>query len=305
MVWQRIALDLRFEDIARNLNIAVGTAYNIFKLFQDTGEVNHKKPPKREHKLDSHHELYILGFVFHYPSLQLSEIVDRVEEISGTRVSTSTLCRLLATYGFTRKKVQRVALQRRVDLRGSYMASVYTFSIEMFVFIDETGSKLKDMLRAYGYALCGSRAVRHQLEVRGQNITTLAAISTEGLLAIDITSSKVNAEIFLDFLRGSLIPELCPFDGYNPRSIIIMDNCSIHRVQEVTDLLNSVGVLSFFLPPYSPDYNPIELAFSYIKHYLREHEDIIHHVTPTHLIQSAFNSLTPELCTKWIQHCGY
>ena len=77
------------------------------------------------------------------------------------------------------------------------------------------------MLRAYGYALCGSRAVRHQLEVRGQNITTLAAISTEGLLAIDITSSKVNAEIFLDFLRGSLIPELCPFDGYNPRSIII------------------------------------------------------------------------------------
>ena len=73
MVWQRIALDLRFEDIARNLNIAVGTAYNIFKLFQDTGEVNHKKPPKREHKLDSHHELYILGFVFHYPSLQLSE----------------------------------------------------------------------------------------------------------------------------------------------------------------------------------------------------------------------------------------
>ena len=65
VVWQRIALDLRFEDIARNLNIAVGTAYNIFKLFQDTGEVDHKKPPKREHKLDSHHELYILGFIHH------------------------------------------------------------------------------------------------------------------------------------------------------------------------------------------------------------------------------------------------
>ena len=122
--------------------------------------------------------------------LQLSEIVDRVEDISGTRVSISTLCRLLATYGFTRKKVQRVAFQRRVDLRGSCMASVYTFSIEMSVFIDETGSKLKDICYGrMGIHYVATELLRHQLEVRGQNITTLAAVSTEGLLAIDITSS--------------------------------------------------------------------------------------------------------------------
>ena len=95
-------------------------------------------------------------------------------------------------------------------------------------------------------------------------------ISIDGLLAVEITTDKVNGEIFLDFLRGSLIPE------------IIMNNCSIHRVQEVTDLLNTAGILKIFLPPYSPDYNPIELTFSYIKYYLKQHEDIIHTIPPIH-----------------------
>ena len=142
-MWQRIALDLKYEDIARNLNISLGTAYNIFKLFKATGEVDHKKPPPRERKLDRHHELYIIGFILHFPTLQLSELVDKVKEISGTTTSTSTLCRLLAKHGFTRKKVQHVATQRRLDLRASFMANVYSFSREMFVYIDETGSKVK------------------------------------------------------------------------------------------------------------------------------------------------------------------
>ena len=131
--------------------------------------------------------------------------------------------------------------------------------------------------------------------MRGQNISSIAAM----------TASTVNGETFYDFLRGTLIPELCPFNGYNPRSIIIMDNCSIHRIQEVTDLLNNAGILTIFLPPYSPDMNPIELTFSYIKAYLKNHEDIIHTVQPTELVKSAFDSLTPEMCTNWIRHCGY
>lgn len=298
-------MDLKYEDIARNLNISLGTAYNIFKLFEATGEVDHKQPRRRERKLDNHHELYIIGFVLHFPTLQLSELVDKVREISGTVTSTATLCRLLAKHGFTRKKIQHVATQRRLDLRASFIASVYTFSREMFVYVDETGSKLKNMLRRYGYALCGSRAVNHQLLVRGQNITSIAAISTEGLLAVEITANTVNGDTFYDFLRGTLIPEMCPFDGFNPRSILIMDNCSIHRIQEVTDLLNHAGILTLFLPPYSPDLNPIELTFSYIKQYLRNHEDIIHIIQSTQLVKAAFDSLTSEMCNNWIQHCGY
>ena len=78
-MWQRIALDCGFKKIASNLNISVGTAYNIFKLFETTGEVDHKSQPKREHKLDSHHEIYIIGMILDSPTLQLSEIASKVQ----------------------------------------------------------------------------------------------------------------------------------------------------------------------------------------------------------------------------------
>ena len=97
--------------------------------------------------------------VLNFPALQLSELVDKVAEVSGTVVSTSTMCRLLASHGLTRKKIQHVALQRRLDLRGSFVASTYPFSRNMFVYIDETGCKVKNMLRQYGFA--GARPEHH------------------------------------------------------------------------------------------------------------------------------------------------
>ena len=131
----------------------MGTTHNIFKLFEATGEVEPKKQSHYEHRLDSHHELYIIGLVLHFPTMQLSELVEKVREMSGADVSVSKMCRLLAKHGLTRKKVQKVALQRCSNLRSSFMANMFTFSKEMFVFLDETGSKLKDMVRDYGYAV--------------------------------------------------------------------------------------------------------------------------------------------------------
>ena len=151
-------------------------------------------------------------------------------------------CRLLAKHGFTRKKIQHVALQRRVDFRAEFIATASLFQVDMF---DETGSKLKDMLRQYGYAIKSERATSHKLLVRGQTISTIAAICTEGVLAIDITASTVNGEHFYDFIRGYRIPELLPFDGQNPRSVIVMDNCSIHHVQEVSELLSDTGIVPY------------------------------------------------------------
>lgn len=305
IVWERIALDLTFERIAQNLCVSVGTVYNVFKLFQATGEVDPQKPPKRERKLDGYHSLYIIGLLLAYPMLHLSELVEKVQEISGTVVSTSSICRLLASHGFTRKKVQHVALQRRIDYRASYWATIFHFTRDMLVWVDETGSNLKDMLRTYGYALCGERAVSRQILIRGQRVSSVAAICTDGILAVDMTMESMNGEKFYDFIRGSLIPELLPFNGSNPRSVVIMDNCSIHHIQEIIDLFDDVGILLIFLPPYSPDLNPIELTFGYIKQYLKLHEDIMHTIPQTHILQTAFNNINTAMCDSWIKHCGY
>ena len=152
-VWQHIARELPFRVIAKNLSISVGTAHNIFKRFESTGEVDPKRATQRVdlRKLDNHHRLYIIGLIVASPDLHLSELVEKVQEITGITVHVSTICRLLAEHGFTRKKVQHVALQRRMDLRAVFMANVYMFSKEMFVWVDESGSDSKDQLRKYGY----------------------------------------------------------------------------------------------------------------------------------------------------------
>ena len=185
------------------------------------------------------------------------------------------------------------------------MANIVTFAKYMFVWVDETGSDLKEMLRRYGYALRGERAVCNCLQVRGQRVSAIAAISTDGFLGADFTTGSVNRETFYDFVRGTLIPEMLHFDGFNSKSIAIMDNCSIHHVQEVSDLFNDAGIMLMYLPPYSPDMNPIELAFSYVKGYLKKHEDIIHVVSPISIIKDAFHSITVEMCESWIKHCKY
>ena len=105
---------------------------------------------------------------------------------------------------------------------------------------------------------------------------------------------------FFDFLRGTLIPymNMMPFNGSNPRSIIIMDNCSVHHIAEVRDLLHQVGVLVLFLPPYSPDLNPAEEAFSFVKAYLKKHDQMLQcaGVPISLVLQAAFNTISSDQC---------
>ena len=186
-----------------------------------------------------------------------------------------------------------------MELRSS---SVYTFTTEMFVWIDESGSDSKDQLRRYGYALRGEWAVCRKLLVRGRRVSAIAAVSSQGLIALELTDGMVDGDFFFDFVRGSLIPEMRPFDGSSPMSIALMDNCSIHHTQELADLFLRAGILLIFLPPYSPDLNPIELAFGYVKGYLKDLLGIMPHKD---IVRAAFESITQQQCKGWIEKCGY
>ena len=86
-----------------------------------------------------------------------------------------------------------------------------------------------------------------------------------------------------------------------------MDNYSVHHVQEVKDLLDSAGIIVIFLPPYSPDLNPIESAFSSVKYYLKQHDELLQAVPdPFPVVYSSFNdNITVQKCKKWIADCDY
>ena len=74
-----------------------------------------------------------------------------------------------------------------------------------------------------------------------------------------VTRNSVDGDAFYNFVCTSLLTKLMPFNGTNPNSVLILDNCSVHHVSEA---LSDCKVVSHYLPPYSPDYNPIEFAFS-------------------------------------------
>ena len=206
----------------------------------------------------------------------------------------------------TRKKIQQVAKQRFTKYRGMFMAEIQLYSREQFVWIDETGCAAKDHVRHFGYALRGECPVYHRLLHRGQRISAVAGICSTGLVSVGLKTGTFNGERFYDFVHGSLIPNMLPFNGQNPRSIAILDNCSIHHVQTVTDLFRDAGILVLSLPPYSPDHNPIEEIFSYIKYYLKEHDEILQAMDdPVPLIQAAFDNITSEQCNGWINDSGY
>ena len=89
-------------------------------------------------------------------------------------------------------------------------------------------------------------------------------------------------------------------------TVVVFDNASIHHLETVVDLITASGALVRFLPPYSPDLNPIEEAFSKVKAYLRENQVAFQCTkSPRLVVASAFQSVTTENCISYIKHAGY
>lgn len=311
VVWLRIVKGLSFRKISKQLFIGYGTARRLWLTFKTTGDVSRRAQAlssSRSHLriLDEYHEYFIICLILRSPTTHLYEIQRQIEEVSNTTVSVPTICRLLRRYGLTRKAVQRVALQRSSTLRANFMANMFLYSRNVFVWVDETGSDRRNYLRKYGYAMRGERAVKHTFMSRGKRINAIVAISGSGVVAYYLTDKKIDQIVFYNFTRAELIPNLQQFDGANDNSLVVMDNLSVHHCQPITTLLQSMGIVVQFLPPYSPDLNPIEEAFSYIKQYLRLHEDVMQVTNdPVPIIKSAIESITSRMCQQWINHSGY
>ena len=141
------------------------------------------------------------------------------------------------------------------------MANVLQYPRDFFVWVDETGSDRRDQLRKFGYAVRGLPATSKHLLTRGTRITAIVAMSSDCVEAYELSSGSTDSIKFFDFVRGSLLPSMKPFP--NTHSILILDNCSIHHAQHLKDFLENMGIMLLYLPPYSPDFNPIEELFSY------------------------------------------
>jgi len=248
--------------------------------------------------------MFILNLIVCSPGIYLREIRKELRDFLGIDVEESTIWKFLHKNGITKQKMRITALQRDDFLRQKYINDVSVYNTDMFVFLDETGADHRHTSRRYGYSIRGKRPVDQQLLVRGKRVSGLALMSIKGLLDVKIIDETADGDCFYDFVQKYVLPHLMPFNGYNLHSVVIMDNCAIHHIQEIAAMIEDVGSLVHYLPPYSPDFNPIESAFSKVKLELQSELERPNTTDTETLLLQAFTSITPQNCRNWVYETG-
>jgi transposase len=126
----------------------------------------------------------------------------------------------------------------------------------------------------------------------------LAAVSTQGLQGCSLHEGNVNKAVFLSYLKDVLLP------GLEPGSILVMDNWTVHHAKDVTSLIEAYGCHVFYLPTYSPDFNPIEYLFAKIKSFVKKAKPQTTEELCAAFIDGVL-AVTPEDAVNTFESCGY
>ena len=211
----------------------------------------------------------LLDYLLDKPDLYLDEMQDFLIDECQLRVDTSTISRRLKQAGWSNKNLKRRAAQQSEPLRLDWARKIAQFSAEMVVFCDESGTDRRDGARRTGWAPKGvTPEISARLD-RGKRWHLLPAITRDGILDLLVFRGHTDKEGFVAWLEQAVFPKMMPFPG--PNSILVMDNASWHHDPRVSQLAKQYGVLVLYLPPYSPDFNPIEAYFHDLKAYLRRY----------------------------------
>ena len=169
--------------------------------------------------------------------------------------------------------------------------------LDRLVFLDETAAKT-NMTRSHGYAPRGQRLVGQAPYRRWQTSTFLGVMRASGFLAPLVVDGAMTGELFLAYVERVLIPELRPGD------VVVLDNLNCHTQKAVRQALEGAGCRVAYLPAYSPDLNPIEMAFSKLKRLLRRAaERTVEGLWTT--LGRLLDHFSPQECRNYIRHCGY
>jgi transposase len=163
--------------------------------------------------------------------------------------------------------------------------------------LDESSAK-RNMKRLYGWAAKADRLVDAVPGGHWQTTTMLSAIRSTEVATAMVLEGAIDGPTFLGFVEHFLVPVLRPGD------IVVMDNLSSHKVKGVREAIEGAGAQVWYLPPYSPDFNPIEQMWSKVKAKLRS---LARRTTDSlyRAIGAALRQVTSDECSHYFAHCGY
>ena len=254
----------------------------------------------RSHRIDAHAQA-ILDWIEETSDMTLSEIADRLGKSFGYHPAPSVVCRFFQRHGITRKKkTAHAAEQEREDvarLRLAWFEAQPDLDPERLVFIDECGTSTR-MARLYGRSTRGQRCRAPIPHGHWKTTTFVGALRLSGMTAPMTLDGAMTGAAFLAYVEQLLVPTLSKGD------IVIMDNLPAHKPPAIREAIEKTGAHFAFLPPYSPDFNPIEMAFSKIKAHLKK--AAARTVTTLwEAIRDAIDAVTPNDCRGFFSAAGY
>jgi len=183
-------------------------------------------------------------------------------------------------------------------MRGLWRWLASRFDARRLVFVDESGFHTS-MTRLRARAPRGERAYGKVPKKRGRNQTLIASITLEGAMGVAISiEGATDAELFEAYVERFLAPTLCA------GQLVVLDGLGAHRTHRVRELVEARGAGLSFLPPYSPDLNPIEEAFSKVKGIVRKAGARTRGALDE-AVGEALSAVTPQDTAGWFAHCGY
>jgi transposase len=185
--------------------------------------------------------------------------------------------------------------------RDAWFGKFAGVRVDRLVFVDEFGAAT-NMQRTHGRAPPGERVVASVPHGHWKVVSTIAAMTTAGVVASASFDGATDTELFVTFVAEALAPALAP--ALVPGQVVVMDNLSPHKCPPVRRLVEAAGATLLLLPPYSPDLNPIELAISKVKTILRKlaRRDVD---ALFKAIRQALREITPTDALHYIEYRGY
>ncbi len=286
--------------VASLFGISVASVVKWSQRFRATGSAAARPMGGRRRYALAREREWLLSRLIEKPDVTLRGLLAELAE-RGIFVSYYAVWHFFEHEGISfKKKSLRASEQNRPDVarrRAQWMRYQGRVDPTRLVFIDETWAKT-NMTRRHGRCRRGTRLIGRVPRGRWRTLTFLAALRSDQFTAPCVIDGPINGKSFLAYVEQVLVPTL------KARDIVIMDNLGSHKGQLVRRALRATGAKLFFLPPYSPDLNPIEQVFAKLKTLLRKASERTVEAT-WQRIGVLIGCFAPHECANYFTNAGY
>ena len=245
---------------------------------------------------------WLLSYLDQKPAAYCDEISIALYDEWGVEIAARTVGWYLVRQGWSRTQARRRDAARSAPLRALWCEKSGKWSPEQLVFCDESAANNRTRWRRYGWSPRGQYPVVDG-GGKGDRYSILPLLTINGYLPAStlVVKGSVKRDLYLHWLQHTVLPLLTP--GYH---ILVMDNRSTHHGEDIQPLCDNFGIQLEYLPPYSPDHNPIESTFGTLKQWIRRHWDQREFAESFEaFLMEGFRQFEGFNCEGYYRNCGY